>query len=54
MHAVNSPDVGEAQLGDHLKQKYIPSELSDILTVASFVYTQFRVFHVRGVSQKKE
>ena len=42
VHALNSPDIGEAQLGDHLKQKYIPGELSDIFTVASFVYTQFR------------
>ena len=40
VHALNSPDVGEAQLGSHLKQKYIPGELSDIFTVASFVYTQ--------------
>ena len=42
VHAVKSPDVGEAQLGDHLKHNYIPGELSDVLTIASFVYTQFR------------
>ena len=31
MHALNSPVICEAQLGDHLKQKYIPGELSDII-----------------------
>ena len=25
--ALKSPNVGESQLGDHLKQKYIPGEL---------------------------
>ena len=39
VHALKSPDIGEAQLGDHLKQKYIPGELSDIFTIASFVCT---------------
>ena len=31
MHALNSPVICEAQLGDQLKQKYIPGELSDII-----------------------
>ena len=39
VHALKSSEVGEAQLGDHLKQKYIPGELCDIFTIASFVYT---------------
>ena len=34
VHAVSSPDVGKAELGDHLKQKYIPGELFDIFTIA--------------------
>ena len=39
VHALKSPDIGEAQLGNHLKQKYIPGELSDIFSIASFVCT---------------
>lgn len=34
--ALKSPNVGESQLGDHLKQKYLPGELSDTFTIACF------------------
>ena len=38
VHALKSPNSGEAQLGDYLKQKYIPGELSDILLPALFAH----------------
>jgi len=44
VHALNSPAIGEPQLGDHLKQKYITGELSDIFTIASVVCTQIIIF----------
>ena len=31
--ALRSPNVGESQLGDHLKQKYLPGELSHSLFI---------------------
>ena len=34
--ALMSPNVGESQLGDHLKQKYLPGELLDTFTIACF------------------
>ena len=34
--ALKSPNVGESQLGDHLKQKYLPGELFDTFTIACF------------------
>ena len=33
--ALKSPNVGESQLGDHLKQKYLPGELLDTFTIHS-------------------
>ena len=36
VHALKSPNVGESQLGDNLKQKYLPGELFDIFTIACF------------------
>ena len=35
VHALKSPNVGESQLGDHLKQKYIPGELFYTFTIHS-------------------
>jgi len=40
--ALKSPEVGESQLGEHLKQKYLPGELFDTFTVACFGSTIFR------------
>jgi len=40
--ALKSPKVGETQLGEHLKQKYLPGELYDTFTIASFGSTIFR------------
>ena len=34
--ALKSPEVGESQLGEHLKQKYFPGELFDTFTIACF------------------
>ena len=34
--ALKSPNVGESQLGDHLKQKYPSGELLDTFTIACF------------------
>ena len=39
--ALKSPEVGESQLGEHLKQKYLPGELFDTLTIACFGSTIF-------------
>ena len=33
--ALKSPNVGESQLGDHLKQKYLPGELFYTFTIHS-------------------
>ena len=33
--ALKSPNVGESQLGDHLKQKHLPGELFYTLTIHS-------------------
>ena len=33
--ALKSPNVGESQLGDHLKQKYLPGESFDTFTIHS-------------------
>jgi len=41
VHALKSPEVGESQLGEHLKQKYLPGELFDTFTVACFGSTIF-------------
>ena len=38
--ALKSPEVGESQLGEHLKQKYLPGELFD--TIACFGSTIYR------------
>ena len=40
--ALKSPEVGESQLGEHLKQKYVPGELFDTFTIASLGSTIFR------------
>ena len=40
--ALKSPEVGESQLGEHLKQKYLPGELFDTFTIACFGSTIFR------------
>ena len=40
--ALKSPGVGESQLGEHLKQKYLPGELFDTFTIACFGSTIFR------------
>jgi len=40
--ALKSPEVGESQLGEHLKQKYLPGELFGTFTTASFGSTIFR------------
>jgi len=40
--ALKSPEVGESQLGEHLKQKYLPGELVDTFTFACFGSTIFR------------
>jgi len=40
--ALKSPEVGESQLGEHLKQKYLPGELFDTFTIACFGSTTFR------------
>ena len=40
--ALKSPEVGESQLGEHLKQKYLPGELFDIFTIACLGFTIFR------------
>ena len=37
--ALKSPNVGESQLGDHLKQKYLPGELLDTFTTAGVQVT---------------
>ena len=37
--ALKSPNVGESQLGDHLKQKYLPGELLDTFTIAGVQVT---------------
>jgi len=37
-----SLEVGESQLGEHLKQKYLPGELFDTFTTACFGSTIFR------------
>jgi len=42
VHALKSPEVGESQLGEHLKQKYLPGELYDTFTIACFGSTLFR------------
>ena len=39
--ALKSPEVGESQLGEHLKQKYLPGELFDTFTIACFGSTIF-------------
>ena len=40
--ALKSPVVGESQLGDHLKQTYLPGELLDTFTIACFGSAIFR------------
>ena len=40
--ALKSPEVEESQLGEHLKQKYLPGELFDTFTIACFGSTIFR------------
>ena len=35
--ALKSPEVGESQLGEHLKQKYLPGELLDTFTMPALV-----------------
>ena len=35
VHALKSLNVGESQLGDHLKQKYLPGELFYTFTIHS-------------------
>ena len=35
--ALKSPEVGESQLGEHLKQKYLPGELFDTFTMPALV-----------------
>ena len=40
--ALKSPEVGESQLGEHLKQKYLPGELFDTFTFACFGSTIYR------------
>ena len=37
--ALKSPNVGESQLGDHLKHKYLPGELLDTFTTAGVQVT---------------
>ena len=39
--ALKSPEVGESQLGEDLKQKYLPGELFDTFTIACFCSTIF-------------
>ena len=36
--ALKSPEVGELQLGEHLKQKYLPGKLFDAFTIASTIF----------------
>jgi len=40
--ALKSAEVGESQLGEHLKQKYLPGELFDTFFIACFGSTIFR------------
>ena len=40
--ALKSPEVGESQLGEHLKQKYLPGELFDTFTIDCFGSTIYR------------
>jgi len=40
-----SLEVGESQLGEHLKQKYLPGELFDTFTIACFDSPIFRWPH---------
>ena len=35
--ALKSPEVGESQLGENLKQKYLPGELFNAFTIAALV-----------------
>ena len=39
--ALKRPEVGESQLGEHLKQKHLPGELFDTFTIACFGSTIF-------------
>ena len=36
VHALKNPKLGESQLGEQLKQKYLPGELLDTFTIACF------------------
>ena len=40
--AQKSLKLGERQLGEHLKQKYLPGEIFDTFTIACFGSTIFR------------
>ena len=40
--ALKSPMLGESQLGECLKQKYLPGELFDTFTIACYGSTIFR------------